>query len=364
MLSALVIAAALQVTPAQLQRIRWVPNPRTQSGTWVADPSRHLRPVTIDSLNAIIGALEHETGAEIAVVVVDSTSGLEPSDFALALHRGWGVGKAGRDNGVVFLWLPTQRALHISVGTGLEGVLPDRRVGRIRDEEIFPAFRRGAFDEGVLAGVRALATAAREEPTSGQRVAPGAARGAPTSGVGGTGSGDGGALIIGFLTIALGLGGVGWGIRRLLRFRSRPCPNGHGGMRRVDETADDQYLDEAERLEERIGSVDHDVWLCGVCGHTIKVPRRRWFSGYRDCPECKRRTVEVKTSTLRHATEFSEGLRHVVETCKHCSYKKEYDQTIPRLTRSSAGRSAGSKLGGGGGFGGGTARGGGAGGRY
>ena len=44
-------------------------------------------------------------------MVVDSTSGLEPFDFALAIHRGWAVGKRGKDNGVVFLWVPTQRAV-------------------------------------------------------------------------------------------------------------------------------------------------------------------------------------------------------------------------------------------------------------
>ncbi|MEI8259696.1 MAG: TPM domain-containing protein, partial [Deltaproteobacteria bacterium] len=163
LLSALIAAVALQATPAQIQRIGWVPNPRTTGGGWVADPSRHLAPATVATLNQEIAALEQATGVEIAVVVVDSTSGLTPFDFALAIHRGWGVGKSGRDNGVVFLWVPTERAVQISVGYGLEGVLPDRRTGRIRDTDVFPAFRRNAFDEGVLAGVRALAAAAREE---------------------------------------------------------------------------------------------------------------------------------------------------------------------------------------------------------
>jgi uncharacterized protein len=148
MLPAAALALLLQATPAQVERIRWVANPRTANGTWVADPSHHLRDSTIALLNAEIGALERLSGAEIAVVVVDSTAGLEPFDFALAIHRGWGVGKTGRDNGVVLLWVPTQRAVQISVGYGLEGAVPDRRAGRIRDEEIFPAFRRGEFDAG------------------------------------------------------------------------------------------------------------------------------------------------------------------------------------------------------------------------
>src|SRR5207344_1578278 len=46
---------------------------------------------------------------------------------------------------------------------GLEGVLPDSRVGRVRDQSIFPAFRRGDVDAGMLAGVGAIAAIAREE---------------------------------------------------------------------------------------------------------------------------------------------------------------------------------------------------------
>jgi uncharacterized membrane protein YgcG len=68
-----------------------------------------------------------------------------------------------RDNGIVVLWVPTRRAVQVSVGYGLEGVLPDSRVGRIRDQTIFPAFRRKEFDAGMLAGVEAISAAAREE---------------------------------------------------------------------------------------------------------------------------------------------------------------------------------------------------------
>ena len=81
----------------------------------------------------------------------------------------WGVGQRGRDNGILVLWVPTQRAVHISVGYGLEGVLPDARAGRIRDEAIFPAFRRNDFDAGMLAGVAELAAARRSQVGTGER---------------------------------------------------------------------------------------------------------------------------------------------------------------------------------------------------
>jgi len=159
----LAVLVFVQITPKQAERLRWVPNPRVANSMWVADPSHHLKPATVDSLNSLLSALSRETGTEMTVVAIDSTSGYEPFDVALALHRMWGVGQKGRDNGIVLLWVPTLRAVQVSVGYGLEGVLPDSRVGRVRDQTIFPAFKRGEFDAGMLAGVAAIATIAREE---------------------------------------------------------------------------------------------------------------------------------------------------------------------------------------------------------
>src|SRR5206468_8322319 len=144
-------------------RLAWVPNPRRDNGGWVSDPARHLKPETVAEINAEISTLEHETTAEIAVAVLDSLSGFTPSQAAFVLHRGWGVGKATRDNGLVLLWSPALRQVHVSVGYGLEGVLPDARVGRIQRETMLPLFRKKEFDAGMIAGVHALAGAAREE---------------------------------------------------------------------------------------------------------------------------------------------------------------------------------------------------------
>ena len=383
LLTTLLTVLSLQATPAQVQRVRWVPNPRTTSGGWVADPSHHLAAATVATLNQEIGALERETSTEIAVVVVDSTSGLTPFDLALALHRAWGVGKSGKDNGIVFLWVPTQRAIFVSVGTGLEGVLPDRRTGRIRDEQVLPAFRRGAFDEGVLAGVRALAAAAREETNPRQGItqrlqgadggeasrtaAERAAHGADADG----GSGGAGAKVAGVLggIIAL-LGGTFAaivGLRGFRRRRPRACPKCGTAMVRLDETAEDAFLDKGEQTEEQVHSVDYDVWRCPQCQETLKVPYKRWFTSYSACPSCQRLTVWTKSKTITSATTTREGLRRDTMRCKNCGWSAEKDVVIPRQTSSSSGGSSSGGGGGGGGgssFGGGSASGGGAGGSY
>ena len=341
-----------QGTAAQRARVAWVPNPRVQHGTWVADPSHRLSAAAVATINSEISALEAATGAEIAVVVVDSTSGLDPFDFALALHRVWGVGKRDANNGVLLLWVPAQRAVWISVGQGLEGAIPDRRAGRIRDEDIFPAFREGHFDAGMIAGVRSLAAAARGEGRAD----------AATDDRDRDGGGAGILATVAGSVIALIVSAVGY--RRWRRRRPRPCPNGHGMMRRLDEAADDAKLDGGERLEESYRSVDYDVWLCDTCGHSEKIAYRRWTSSYRDCPDCKRRTLKVKERTLQSATTTSSGRKLVTRSCGHCGFKDSREVVIPRVSTSSGSSGGGGGGGGGGSFGGGSAGGGGAGGRY
>jgi uncharacterized protein len=339
---------------ADTTKLRWVPNPRATGGSWVSDAAGHLSPQSRASIDSTVAALERETSAEIAVVVIDSLDGLEPADAALLLHRRWGVGKRERDNGVVLLWSPALRKVYVAVGYGLEGVIPDARAGRIQDQAILPRFRAGDFDGGMVAAVASLAQAAREETYSGlQRAAAGAPRSrslpAILSG------------IIGFLGLAGALVWLATG-----RFPRR-CPRGHGFMRRLSEQADNAHLDAPAVLEEKLGSVDYDVWACATCDATKIVTRRKLFSGFRECPKCKRRTLKTTSRQLTAPTYSSAGMNEVSQSCRNCGHARQYKETIPMLVRSSSGSGSSSGSSGGGGgssFGGGSSGGGGAGRSY
>lgn len=341
-------------------RLAWVPNPRTTSGSWVADPARHLRPATVAAINETISALERETTAEIGVAVLDSLDGMEPAAAALLLHRRWGVGKAARDNGILLLWSPALRKIFVSVGYGLEGVIPDARAGRIQDEAMIPHFRRNAFDDGMLAGVRALANAAREETYSGATRAriDGKAPGA-TERVSGVLSGDkarAGGVVGGALAVLLAVLGY--------RRRPRRCPNGHGRMTLLGEKEDDSEISNEERLEERLGSMDYDVWVCSQCAERTIVPRRRWFSSYRKCPECKRRTLQVTRRQTSAPTYSSTGTAIETQRCRNCAHTSTRTIILPQLSTSDSDSSSGGSSGGGSSFGGGSSGGGGAGRSY
>lgn len=360
LLALIVVPLALHAQ-ADASRLAWVPNPRTANGGWVSDPANYLKPATISAINQTITTLESETSAEIGVAVLDSLDGLEPGAAALLLHRRWGVGKAARDNGVLLLWSPAQRKIFVSVGYGLEGVLPDARAGRIQDEHIIPHFRRNDFDQGILAGVNALAAAAREETYSGAtraRIdgrAPGLAQPARR------GWWDDAKVMIGGLIatpLAIILAVLGY------RARPRKCPRGHGRMRRLGEKEDDTEISREELLEEGLGSMNYDVWVCGECPERIVVPYKKWFSSYRQCPQCKRRTLKVTTRTVVAATYSSSGTAMQTRRCKNCSFSDSKTIVLAQLTHSSSSSSGGSSGGGGSSFGGGSSGGGGAGRSY
>jgi uncharacterized protein len=87
------------------------------------------------------------------------------------LFKRWGIGQKGKDNGVLLLVALKDRKARIEVGYGLEPVLPDALAGRVLDEELFPAFRKGRYADGLLAAARRIAgIIERNEPAPKGRI--------------------------------------------------------------------------------------------------------------------------------------------------------------------------------------------------
>lgn len=72
--------------------------------------------------------------------------------------------------------------------------------------------------------------------------------------------------------------------------------------------ADDAHLSDREKTEERVGSVDHDVWACPSCGRVEKVRGNALFTRYAACPTCGAQTAGMIETVLRAATTSEEGL--------------------------------------------------------
>ncbi|MFO8039164.1 MAG: TPM domain-containing protein [Sodalinema sp.] len=144
---------------SQALTVQEVPNPQQEYGGWVTDMANVLSEATEQRLDQKISDLEAQNGTEIAVVTVrDTASEATPKDFATELFNHWDVGKADADNGVLWLHSVGDRRVEIETGYGVEGMLPDARVGRMIDQLVIPEFREDDFDAGTLAGVEALIT--------------------------------------------------------------------------------------------------------------------------------------------------------------------------------------------------------------
>src|SRR5256885_1729410 len=76
---------------------------------FVSDFAGILDAGTAAALTAQIAETERQTTAEIAVVTVSSLEGRSVEDFANELFRKWGLGKKGKDNGVLVLVAPQER---------------------------------------------------------------------------------------------------------------------------------------------------------------------------------------------------------------------------------------------------------------
>ncbi|AFZ46300.1 protein of unknown function DUF477 [Cyanobacterium stanieri PCC 7202] len=134
-----------------------VPNPQAIYGGWVTDMANVLSDNSRNTLNREISNLEAEKGVEIAIVTVDSTqTRATPKEFTTELFNHWGIGKAQIDNGILFLVSMGDRRVEIETGYGMEGILPDARVGNIIDNQIIPNFREGNYEKGILDGTMAI----------------------------------------------------------------------------------------------------------------------------------------------------------------------------------------------------------------
>jgi uncharacterized protein len=328
-----------------------IPNPRVRNGTWVTDTSGTLDPTIVAQLNARAAAFERDTTSEIAIVVIRSLDGLTIEDAAVKLFQMWGIGKKNRDNGLLFLWSTGDRRVRVEVGYGLEGALPDGKVGAILDQYVIPRFKANQFDQGVLDGVDALIAAAKSEPL---------ALASPS-----TESYDEGGHGWPIWLQALGLTPFGLaglvGFRKWRRLHPRRCPQCHTRMTRLDEASDDAHLNKGELAEEHVGSVDYDVWQCPSCGHHLTLRYPKWLSQYGSCPQCHNRTLLSATQTIEAATTSHSGSARVTETCGFCTYTNSFTKTLPRLSESSSSSSSGgsssSSFGGGSSGGGGASRG-------
>ena len=129
----------------------------------VNDFANILDDATEARLRALIGGVERDTTAEIAVATVPSLDGSAVEEIATRYFNTWGVGQKALNNGVLLLVAPNEREVRIEVGYGLEPILPDGLAGEIIRKTVLPKFKDGDYPGGIAAAVDRLATIVRNK---------------------------------------------------------------------------------------------------------------------------------------------------------------------------------------------------------
>jgi len=125
---------------------------------YVNDFAGVMKAQDAEAVDSLAAAVKEKTGAEIAIVTVDSFAPYAAiGEYSLALAEAWGVGERGNDNGVLLVLAMKEREVRIEVGYGLEGAIPDSVAGRILDTVVIPAFQNNDFSGGLREGYRTIA---------------------------------------------------------------------------------------------------------------------------------------------------------------------------------------------------------------
>ncbi len=142
------LAAAVCAAPVYAQAVKDLPRPTD----YVSDLAHVISPATQVQLDRLCGEVDHEAHAQIAVVTINSLNGEPIQQYAVELEDAWKVGKKGSDRGVIVLLAVKDRRRFIETGYGLEGILPDGRVGEI-GRAMVPMLRNNDFDGATTLAV-------------------------------------------------------------------------------------------------------------------------------------------------------------------------------------------------------------------
>ncbi len=102
-----------------------------------------------EKLTALCQEVDQKAAAQIAIVTVRSLDGAEAADYAVNLAEQWGVGPKKKDRGILILLAPNDHKYFVTVGYGLEPILPDGKVGGF-GREMLPLLRQNDYSGALL----------------------------------------------------------------------------------------------------------------------------------------------------------------------------------------------------------------------
>lgn len=386
---------------------------------FVSDPAGLMSPQARRAVDMQLMALRDSIGVEMAVAIVPDLGDESIEDFSQELFERWGLGDKKLENGVLLVVSPGSRKARIHTGYGAEGVLYDGLCSEVIRKEIAPRMLEGNLDGAVMAATERLVRVMLEPANAAElRSDPNARREAEAAKfrkmlydlifylgitvflieagifirqlyISRRFKGrryERACMYRSSLTLYLIMGLLSWGagliffiwawvLYRYARTKPLKCASCGHKMRRLPENEDNELLSDSQDFEERLRTVDYDVWECPQCGAVERFRYKYPQKKYTECPACHTVAMyHVGDVVTRAATTRNVGAGEKVYECKYCHHQNRIPYVIPKkVDEAAAAVAAGAILGsmgrggnssgggfGGGGFGGGSSGGGGA----
>lgn len=124
--------------------------PQPTSLKYINDYAGIMNDAPLKQVVSIGKELEDQTGAQAVVVILPTLEGMPIEDYSLNLFRTWGIGQAGKDNGLLLLVALQDRQWRVEVGRGLEGAIPDALSNRVMETIAKPLFSEGNYPLGII----------------------------------------------------------------------------------------------------------------------------------------------------------------------------------------------------------------------
>lgn len=153
----LVLSFSLQAKPTPAK-----PNPPKL----VNDFAGVLSAQETNALERKLLAYNDSTSTQIAIVIERSLEGDDAFDYSFRIAESWGIGRKGKDNGILFYIAVDDRKLYIQNGYGVEGFFTDGLARRVIENVLKPAFRQNQYFAGLDRATDVVITAGEGEYTN------------------------------------------------------------------------------------------------------------------------------------------------------------------------------------------------------
>lgn len=140
-------AQAAVYTPTSL------PNPKAQDiNNYICNPDGIVDNSEVLFLNRLAQQLEDSTQVELCVVALQSIGEADAFDFCYEVFQRWGIGKKGKNTGVLLFLAVESRDIRIMTGGGIEGILTDAVCDQIIRTTMMTPLRNADYSDAMALG--------------------------------------------------------------------------------------------------------------------------------------------------------------------------------------------------------------------